>query len=184
MTKVLYVLVFLIGAVFCYLLLAAAGAAGRPDPNVGFKDWVAVCFSVAALLASLGALYFNWRKAKQDTFLGIHEKLIALDIQEGRRLLFQKISSPAAASQLLVDSPEEYQKVNRALAMYDVLGLYVKRKYVFKDWVMEEWGPNLAKARVPGRYFIEHRKEHGVPSLWHNFDTLSREASIKYQKPR
>ena len=182
MTKLLYVLTFTLGAVFCYLFLAAAGASARPDPNVGFKDWVTVFFAIAALLASLGALYFNWRKAKQDTFLNIHQQLIALDIQEGRRILFQKITSPEAASQLLIDDPDDYQKVNRALAMYDVLGLYVKRRYVFKSWVLEEWGANLSKAREPGRHFINHRKANGVPSLWGNFDKLSLEASILHQK--
>lgn len=141
---------FLLGVVVCYLSQAVIGASARPDSNVGFKDWLTVILAGAALTVSLWALTFNWMKSKQDTFLSIHDKLIAVDLQEGRRLLFAKIKSPADADRLLAEDMESYQKINRALAMYDVLGLYVKRRYVFKSWVMEEWGSGLAKARTPG----------------------------------
>ncbi|UKA59141.1 hypothetical protein [Arthrobacter sp. FW306-2-2C-D06B] len=167
---------FALGAVICYLFQAVVGASTRPDPNVSLKDWLTVILAGSALIVSLAALSFNRRKAKQDTFLSIHDKLIALDLQEGRRLLFEKINSPEDADRLLQEDIASYHKINRALAMYDVLGLYVKRRYVVKSWVLEEWGPGLAKARVPGKHFIAHRTKQGVPSSWKNFDSLSLDA--------
>lgn len=183
MGKIFGVAIFALGAISSYLFQAAIGAAARPDPNVAFKDWTALIFAAAALCASLAALQFNKRKARQDTFLGIHDKLIALDVQEGRRLLFEKINSPGDAARLLDEDPEAYHKINRALAMYDVLGLYVKHRYVAKSWVMEEWGANLAKARKPGMHFVAHRIERGVPSKWANFNEISRDAMIRHQDP-
>ncbi|NKG22392.1 hypothetical protein [Paeniglutamicibacter terrestris] len=116
-------------------------------------------------------------------FLSIHNSLISLDIQNGRRLLFNKINSPEDPSELLSSDPRAYDQINRALAMYDVLGLYVKRKYVDKSWVMDEWGSGLAKARVPALLFMAHREAIGVPSKWKNFDALSLEAKLAYRQP-
>lgn len=172
---------FALGIVVCYLTQALVGAWAKPDPNVGFKDWLTVILAGAALTVSLTALTFNWLKAKQDTYLSIHDKLVAVDLQEGRRLLFTKIKSSADADNLLKDDPQSYQKINRALAMYDVLALYVRRRYIFKSWVMEEWGPGLANARTPGKHFIAHRTSQGVPSTWKNFDSLSLEARTRAQ---
>lgn len=164
-----------IGVVSTLLFQAIRGAAGHPDPSL-LKDWWSIAFATLAVLLSAGALYYNWMKSKQDTFLSIHEKMISSDLQEGRRLLLSKIKSFEDADRLLQEEPEQYQKVNRALAMYDVMGVYVKRGYILKSWVMEEWGPGLARAREPGLHFIEHRRRQGIASMWKNFDDLSFEA--------
>lgn len=65
--------------------------------------------------------------------------------------------------------------------MYDVLGIYVKRRYVFKSWVKEEWGSDLAKARTLGKHFNANRTTPGVPSTWKSFDTLSLDAKTRLQ---
>lgn len=173
----------LLGIVVCYLIQAVVGAWTKPDPNVGLKDWLVVILAGAALVVSLSAFLFNWRKAKQDTFLSIHDKMVTADLQEGRRLLFE-IKSPDAAGKLLKEDREGYQKVNMALAMYDVLCLYAKRGYVRKSLVMEAWGPGLANARIPGKHFIAHRTKQGVPSTWTNFDEVTLEAAILFQSAR
>lgn len=164
----IWIIVFLsgvaLGVVITLLVNAIIGAAASPDPSL-LKDWWSIAFGVLAVLLSAGALYYNWMKSKQDTFLSIHEKMISSDLQEGRRLLLSKIKSFEDADRLLEEEPEQYRKINRALAMYDVLGVHVKRGYVLKSWVMEEWGPGLARAREPGSHFIEHRRRQGIASM-------------------
>ncbi|MFP3461272.1 hypothetical protein R5O87_10520 [Arthrobacter globiformis] len=169
------------GFLLCYLIQALVGAAAHPDPSFQVKDWVTAGLAGLASFLSGAALYFNWMKAKQDTFLSIHDKLVAKDLQEGRRLLFEKIHAPEDVEALLQKDEDGYHKVNRALAMYDVLGVYVKRRYVFKAWVMEEWGPNLAKAWSHAQHVIAHREKRGAPSNWDNFRAISLEARIKSQ---
>lgn len=174
----IWVIVFFAGAfvgVGLTFLAQGVGVAAHP-PSIELKDWLGFTFTGAALLLSLGAFYFNWRKSKRDTFLSIHEKMVTSDLQEGRRLLLTKIKTPEDVEKLFEDNIEGYQKVNRALAMYDVLGVYVKRGYIFRDWVMEEWGSGLAKAGEPGKLFIDHRRQQGIPSTWRNFSDLSRDA--------
>jgi len=135
------------------------------------------------VIVSLSTLLFTRRKGKRDAFLSVHEKMITADLQEGRRLLFD-VESPEAAEKLLENKREDYQKVNMAMAMYDVLCLYVERGYVRRDLVMETWGPGLANARIPGRHFIAHRTKLGIPSTWRNFNKVSLEAAILFQDKR
>lgn len=173
----------LIGYLLCYLVQAIVGAAARPDPSPQIKDWLTAALAFAALLVSSGALYFNWMKAKQETFLDIHAKLIDVEVQEGRRLLYHEIRSAADPARLLKEDEEKYDKVNRALAMYDVLGLYVRKRYVFKNWVLDEWGAALVRARPHAKHFIAHRESQGSFSAWPNFHALSLEAAVRNQKP-
>lgn len=173
----------LIGMLLTYLVQAVVGAAARPDPSLQVKDWLTVMLAGVALVVSFGALAFNYRKARQETFLNIHDKLIAVDLQEGRRLLYNEINAPEDPARLLREDPVNYAKVNRALVMFDVLGLYVKRGYISKTWVLDEWGPTLAKARKHANHFIAHRTAIGAP-LWPNFGAISLEAKIRSQKGR
>lgn len=164
-----------------YTVLREAFEAGIvPETGMQLKDWAGFYLALLAFTFSLGAFFYNRYKAKKDSFLAIHEKLIALDIQEGRRLLFTKVNSPEDAKLLEEHDIEAYQKVNRALAMYDVLGLYVSRRYVDKSIVLEEWGQNLSKARWHGQHFMEHRRQKNAPSKWKHFDALSEEAEALY----
>lgn len=110
-------------------------AIGRPDSSLELKDLSQVALAAAALVLSLVALIVSARKSKRDAFLGIHDKLTALDIQEGRKILFNKVNSPEDAAELMkAENSDEYDKVNRAMAMYDVLGFYVYRRFVRKSW--------------------------------------------------
>ncbi|MFK0040773.1 hypothetical protein ACIQTW_13140 [Paenarthrobacter sp. NPDC090517] len=172
-----------IGYVLCYWLQAIIGASARPDSAFLAKDWATLALACAAFLVSSGALYFNWIRAKQEAFLDIHDKLIELGVQEGRRLLYTKIKGPNDPARLSEESPEEFDKINRALAMFDVLGLYVRRRYVFRSWVMNEWGANLAGAWPQAQHFIAHREKQVGREAWPNYKRLSLEAVIKNQKP-
>ncbi|MFD5277051.1 hypothetical protein ACFWIX_05755 [Pseudarthrobacter sp. NPDC058362] len=70
---------------------------------------------------------------------------------------------------------ESFRKVNRAIAMWDVLAMYVSRGYLPKQIVLEEWGRNLAKYR--GRVLLlgEARNKN-----WEHYEALSKEACEKY----
>ncbi len=170
----------LLGVGLTYLAQGLGLAA--PPPSLKTRDWLNLAFTGAALFLSAGAFCFSWRKSKQDTFLSIHEKMVTSDLQEGRRMLFTEIKTPEDVERLFQHDREAYQKINRALAMYDVLGVYVKRGYILEDWVMEEWRSGLAKAGEPGRLFIDHRCQQGIPSNWPNFLELSRRAASKSRK--
>ncbi|MDQ0620093.1 hypothetical protein [Arthrobacter globiformis] len=171
-----------VGFLLCYLIQAFVGAAAHPDSSLLVKDWLTASLSIAAVLIASGALFFNWLKAKQENFLNIHDKLVDVEVQEGRRLLHNEIENEDDPARLMREDATKYDKINRALALYDVLGLYVSKRYVFKDWVLDEWGPALVRARPHARHFIAHRDKQGGGPSWPNFAALSLAAVVRQQK--
>lgn len=159
-----------------YLVLREAFDKGAIEgTGMALKDWSSVWLAALAFLFSLLAFFHHRHSAKQDAFYAVHEKLIAFDIQEGRRILFGSIKTVEDVAALERDCLDGFQKVNRALGMYDVLGMQVAHKYVYKSTVLEEWGRNLARARTPALLFMAHRQKS-----WDHFDKLSAEALKRY----
>jgi hypothetical protein len=143
--------------------------------------------SVAALIVSLTALAFTifWnissRRIAGETerrtlFLRLHESLVAEDLARGRGVVF-RLQSIDDARNLLASEGTEYHLANRALAMLDVLALFVERGYVDKDLVMGEWREQLALVHAKGAFFTEARAEaHGVLP-WPHLRVLAAQAA-------
>ncbi|BCW41957.1 hypothetical protein StoSoilB3_34920 [Arthrobacter sp. StoSoilB3] len=153
-------------------LVAAGTLAGT---GMGAKDWATIYVTTLALFVSIAAFVHNRRKSTRDAFLAIHEKMFDLEIQEGRGILFEKISTLDDAKRMRKEDPESFRKVNRAIAMWDVLAMYVNRGYLPKQIVMEEWGRNLAKYRKRVLIFGEVRGKR-----WEHYEKLSKEACEKH----
>lgn len=153
-------------------LVAAGTLAGT---GMGAKDWATIYVTTLALFVSIAAFVHNSRKSTRDAFLAIHEKMFDPEIQEGRGILFEEIKSIDDAKKLRQENPEDFRKVNRSIAMWDVLAMYVNRGYLPKSMVMEEWGRNLAKYRERVLMFGAARGKR-----WEHYEQLSKEACEKY----
>lgn len=141
---------------------------------------ISLVISCAAFAFSL----VNWRERRKqdqrDLFLKVHERLIDIDLQRGRRILYSEVTSPQAARSLLNNQPNDYDLVNRALSMMDVAALYVKRGYIDKALFMGEWAPVYARARANGLRFIAERTDRqgaGSWTAWPHFQALAAEAA-------
>jgi hypothetical protein len=139
---------------------------------------------ISIVLSSAAFLFgvFTWRERKsqdqRDLFLKVHERLIDIDLQRGRRILAQAIHSAKDAAALFRDSPDQYDLANRALAMLDVAALYVERGYIDKSLFVGEWGSVYGRIRDPARYFIADREERdSIYSLrpWPHFQAFADE---------
>ena len=156
-----------------YLVLREAlDNGGFRGTGMELKDWSNIWLGALAFLFSLLAFFYNRHSTKLNAFLALHEKMIARDVQEGRRLLFTRCTSVEDVEKLKQECDEGFQKVNRALGLYDVLGMYVSRKYVYESAVLEEWGRTLVKARNPARCFMDYREKE-----WDHFLVLSEKAA-------
>lgn len=124
---------------------------------------------------------FTWRERKsndqRDIFLRIHERLIDLDLQQGRRIL-ARIHSSEDARDLLENRPGDYHLASRALAMLDVAGLYVEQGYVDKSLFIQEWGSVYSALHEGPMKLIAERAVRG-PSYhtwsWPHFQALASE---------
>jgi hypothetical protein len=153
-------------------LVSAGSLSGT---GMGAKDWATIYITTLALFVSVAAFAHTRSKATKDAFLAIHEKMFDLEIQEGRGILYSKIKSLDDVEKLKKYDRESFRKVNRAIAMWDVLAMYVSRGYLPKQMVLEEWGRNLAKYRGRVLLFGEARNKH-----WEHYEALSKEACEKY----
>ena len=133
-------------------------------------------FTTLAVLLSLAAFYRSRRLDKRDLFLRMHTDLLDEIPMRGRRVLgtiFDVNTATWAARE--VPATEVY----RALAMFDVLGLYVEQGWVDRWTVMEEWGRSLSAYREPKRLWVAARWPNNDEDRWPHYDLLA-ESAAKY----
>ncbi|RSO09914.1 hypothetical protein DMH26_00575 [Streptomyces sp. WAC 05379] len=109
-----------------------------------------------SLVLSIYAVLRSKLLNKRDLFLALHDRLSTADQLAGRRAL-RRVGSPDQARAMLLNEPREYDSMTSALAMFDILGLYVEKGYVKRDLVLEEWGHVLASLHQPADHVIEER---------------------------
>jgi len=131
----------------------------------------AIAVSVLAVTISLFSLLANRRKDRRDVFLRLHEMLISPELQNGRRVLFDLHSRSGRVEDL---SPEDYASANRALAVFDVAGLYCHKKYVREKEFLELWDLPLVKMKYAAEPFVRHRDafQPGTP-VWPHYRRLA-----------
>lgn len=93
----------------------------------------------------------------------------------GRRALSQIDSDNEARASLT--NPDEQTAIYRALALFDVLGLYVEQGWVDRWTVMDEWANSLSQYREPKRLWAEHRWKDDERPRWPHYDRLAKSAA-------
>lgn len=135
-----------------------------------------VAISLVALIVS-GLTYRDRRQQdRRDLFLKLHERLLEPELQRGRRLLHTKARTVRDVEALRDSSPDEYDLVNRAVAMSDVAAMYVARGYVDRDDFVGEWGVAYGRLWLAAEAFLEVRLRYpGGEAGWPHFRSLGRE---------
>ncbi|WP_344393619.1 DUF4760 domain-containing protein [Streptomyces vastus] len=146
-------------------------------------DWIAFASMLVAVVAVMYSVAISRSQRKQERrnlFLSLNEQLMHPDLQRGRTLLRDLINDTQDAKDLFDRRQAEYWDISQAVAMFDLLGLYVKRDYVDEDLVMAEWGKTLTLVyEKHGESFIEAREiSLGWPPYPH-FKTLAENARAK-----
>jgi hypothetical protein len=123
-------------------------------------------------LLSPSASSFSWKAADdtKDVFLNIHEHMISEDQYQGRQLLLSQTFDEVSIENLALS---DRANISRAIAMYDTLGLYLRRGYLIEDDVIEMWGNAAYRAWCKAQPFVERRtKRTGLPA-YPNFRYLA-----------
>ncbi|CAG6392762.1 hypothetical protein SCOCK_180139 [Actinacidiphila cocklensis] len=122
------------------------------------------------------------KRQKRDLFLDLHEKLSRPDMQTGRTLLREQINGLDDAIGMRRWKSDDYQKAVSAIAMFDILGLYVEERFIKRSLVFKEWGWLYADVYFHARYVIQDRRNHGRDP-WLHFQRLGEKALAKYPVP-
>jgi hypothetical protein len=146
-----------------------------------------VLVPVISIVISCGAFSFSlyaWRERiaqdRRDLYLRLHERLLDVELQHGRRILFRQVNSVADARNLFHGRPELYDLANMALAMLDTAALYVERGYIDAGLYMDEWGLTYKAILKHARYFLAERLErNAIPNTrpWVHFFSFAVEAA-------
>jgi hypothetical protein len=134
---------------------------------------IPICLSAAALILSFYVFIDSHRQDRRNVLLKMHELLISDNLQKGRYLLFEKVVDEASVERL---SGRDYRYINRALAAYNLLGLYVKKGYVDIDDVLDIWAVPIYRAWVAAQPFFAHREKNVGHRLGRFFEPLAQRA--------
>jgi hypothetical protein len=116
---------------------------------------VPIAISILALALSSLVFVDSRRRHRRDLFLNIHEVMISADQYRGRQLLLAGSHDQNSIERL----PDEVRaNVSRAIAMYDTLGLYMKRGYLVEKDVFDMWGFPARRAWRAAEPFVERRR--------------------------
>jgi hypothetical protein len=138
---------------------------------------VPLVLSACAVILSAAAFVTRRRQDKRDLFLRMFEILIQPELQEGRRLLYDRVHSIQDVIELRNNEPDAYALINRALAMFEVFGMYVERGYIDRDLALEEWGRTYARCFLLSSPFVEDRRKlQGHSFVWPHLHSFGREA--------
>jgi len=132
---------------------------------------VPVVLSVIALVFSIYVFIDSHKRDRRDTFIKIHELLISTDIQRGRYLLFEKVTDVESVKRLPDD---EYRDISQAIAVYNLLGVYLKNGYVTERDVVEVWGRAIYRAWITAQPFLAWREHNQGYKAWPYFELLAK----------
>ncbi|MFF1651954.1 hypothetical protein [Streptomyces sp. NPDC058255] len=131
----------------------------------------AIIISAIAVTLSLVSLFLSRRKDRRDIFLKLHELLVSPELQNGRRVLLELYARAGHVEDL---GAADYASANRALAAFDVAGLYCHKKYVNEGEILDLWAPSLTRMKYAAGPFLQHRDSFwsGVPT-WPHYRRLA-----------
>jgi hypothetical protein len=133
-----------------------------------------IVLSTIAVAFSIFVFVEGRRRYKRDVFLKLHELMISEDQYRGRQLLLSQTFNEASIETL---APNDRANISRAIAMYDTMGLYLRRGYLIEDDVIDMWGNAACRAWGKAQPFVERRSRNtGLPA-YPNFRYLAERAA-------
>jgi hypothetical protein len=149
----------------------------KPQMNVAVS-FIALIISAVALVFGVFTWRDHKRQDKRDLFLQLHERLHDVQLQRGRRILYQ-VCSEDDAETLFQQRSEDYDFANKALWMLDIAALYAEQGYVDRELFMQEWGFVYVAIFKHGRHFIDERVRRTAISprfAWPHFQSFAQQA--------
>ncbi|GAA5188406.1 hypothetical protein GCM10023346_00370 [Arthrobacter gyeryongensis] len=161
--------VFVLGAVVgaivtCVVRFLTGPGKAIPTLQMGAVSIAGLAFAVAIL-----TFCFNWRKSKTDLFISMHEKLIDPAVQNGRKVISDKVKGIGTIHHL---TTTEFESANRALALYDTLAMYARRRYIIKRDFIGTWGLAMHRRAPQIRAFIAYRASMDGYMSWKHLSSM------------
>ena len=126
--------------------------------------------SVIAIGFSIFVFTEGRTRYKKDMFLKIHEIMMSESSYRGRQVLLSRTFDEDAINDLPLS---ERAEVSRALALYDLMGLYLRSGYLIEGDVISMWGDPADRAWRAAQPFVKRRAlQAGRPDAYSYFRYL------------
>ena len=121
-----------------------------------------VLVATMAVGLSFATAAFNRRQRQQDMYLRVHETLIEVEMQHGRRALYEC----GRTGKLPPEGSTEFARISRTLSVHNAVAIYIRRGIVPRRWVLQEWRNTLCDMRRGLDTFRRYRQvTYGWPVL-------------------
>jgi hypothetical protein len=127
-----------------------------------------ILIATVAVGLSFATATLNRRQRRQDMFLRVHEMLIDIEMQRGRRLLYQC----GRDGRLPPEESDDFARISRALSVHNTVAVYVRRGIVPRRWILEGWQNTLCDMRHGAMLFIAYRQQTYGWHVWRELDSL------------
>lgn len=141
-------------------------------------DLIALILAIIGLGVSLVTVLLSVRQSRLNAYTRMHEMLVSSETARGRRILFLA----HAQQQLPEPGDADWDAINQSLAVYDTLGVYMRRRIVSERLVLSAWFHPLCAIREPADAWVEHRAGYGVRNPWPSLTWLLDRAEIYHTK--
>jgi hypothetical protein len=113
-----------------------------------------IAISIAAFVVSAATFSTSYWRDRRDLMLRVHERLTSIEQQRGRREIHRMGDQHKRVEDL---TPDEYDKINNAIAALDVMAVYYKRKYIPREPMLEFWAEPVLRLMRAAEPFLSHR---------------------------
>lgn len=142
-------------------------------------EWATVGLALVAVILSFCALVIAKRSERHQLFVRLHELMTSPDSQAGRRILHD-LNTDEDITRLKKKRPGDFDLVNRAVGLYNTLGLYAKNGDLPLKKAKEHWGGTLLRSWPRIALFVKWRRtEHEAPTLWPDLVWLAEQCGVE-----
>lgn len=108
------------------------------------KDLLGIGIAFLAILVSLTTVLISRRQQQARSFLAIQELMLSNDLQRGRLLIY----SAGRSGNVPPTDSDDFKLMIRALAVFDLMGVYARMRIIRRHWVLDYWHPRLRVLRA------------------------------------
>lgn len=138
-----------------------------------------VAISAAAFAVSLSTFLTNRRRDKRDLFLRVHERLAAVDQQQGRKFLYEMREQRKSVAEL---TKEEREVIDHALSMLNVACFYFMRRYISRKDLKRQWALSIVRTVNAAEPYMAYRDAQRGTQTWPDLLRFTSEAREYVQK--
>jgi hypothetical protein len=109
-------------------------------------QWATVVIAAAALWLTAWSFPRARRATQNSDLVRIHERLMSLELQRGRRLLAEAHAGDEPLERIRVKRPDDWDQMNLAVSSFQMLAELARRKVVNKKDAIAMWGGSLRRA--------------------------------------